>query len=50
MPKKPLAKRERKPKLKRGPKPETLEPFVGTFEQAIDKALGKKKPPAGWPR
>lgn len=27
-----------------GPKWETLEPFNGTFEQAIDKALGKKKP------
>ena len=43
-----------KPKLastaKPGPRPEVLEPFNGTFEQVIDKALGKKKPAGGWPK
>ena len=39
----------RKP-AKRGAKPEVLEPFNGTFEQAIDKALTKKKPVGGWPK
>jgi len=39
-----------KPKAKPGPKPEVLEPFDGTFEQAIDKALSKKKPAGGWPK
>jgi hypothetical protein len=32
--------KSKKPKTK----PEMLDPFAGTFEQAIDKALGKKKP------
>jgi hypothetical protein len=35
---------------KPGPKSELLEPFDGTFEQAIDRALSKKKPAGGWPK
>jgi hypothetical protein len=35
---------------KRGPKPETVPQFDGTFEQAIDTALTKKRPPGGWPK
>jgi hypothetical protein len=55
MPKKP-AKPKKPPEKatasasKPGPKPEVLEPFDGTFEQAIDRALGKKKPAEGWPK
>lgn len=49
MPKKP-AKPKPTSKTKPGPKPEVLEPFNGTFEQAIDKALAKGKPPKGWPK
>lgn len=45
--KKPAPKR---PPAKPGPKAEVLEPFAGTFEQAIDKALAKGKPPKGWPK
>jgi hypothetical protein len=47
------AKKATKPKAastaKPGPKPGVREPFDGTFEQVIDKALGKK-PAGGWPK
>jgi hypothetical protein len=44
MPKRPI-------KLKRPKaKSEVLEPFDGTFEQAIVKAMSKKKPAGGWPK
>ena len=49
-PAKQSAKLKPASKAKPGPKPEVLEPFTGTFEQAIDKALGKKKPAGGWPK
>ena len=48
MPKKPA--KPKKPKAKPGPKPEVLEPFDGTFEQAMVKVLSKKKPAGGWPK
>ena len=48
MPKKPA--KPKKPKAKPGPKPEVLEPFDGTFEQAIVMALSKKKRAGGWPK
>ena len=50
MPKKPKSSEAKKPKAKPGPKPEVLEPFDDTFEQAIVKVLSKKKPAGGWPR
>jgi hypothetical protein len=43
-------KKPTKATSKPGPKPELLEPFDGTFEQAIDRALSKKKPAGGWPK
>jgi len=45
-----MAKKAPKPKAKRGPKPMTLPQFDGTFEQAIDLALSKKRPAKGWPK
>jgi len=45
-----MAKKPSKPKAKRGPKPMTLPQFDGTFEQAIDLALSKKRPAKGWPK
>ena len=33
----------------RGPKPETLK-VEGDWQQAMKKALGKKKPNEGWPK
>lgn len=33
---------------KPGPKPETLK-IEGDWKQAVDKALKKKRPKAGWP-
>ena len=45
-----MAKKPAKNGAKRGPKPETLPPFNGTFEQAVDLALSKKRPPGGWPK
>ncbi|HSZ56769.1 MAG TPA: hypothetical protein VK797_13965 [Tepidisphaeraceae bacterium] len=47
-PKKPATKASAAGKL--GRKPEVLEPFDGTFEQAIDGALSKTKPAGGWPK
>jgi hypothetical protein len=32
-----------------GPKPEIVLPFNGTFEDAVDLALSKKRPAKGWP-
>jgi hypothetical protein len=34
---------------KPGPKPETLK-IEGNWKQAVDKALKKKRPKAGWPK
>ena len=55
-----MAKKPAKPKKpptkdssatsKPGPKPELLEPFDGTFEEAVKLALSKKKPARGWPK
>jgi hypothetical protein len=41
---------DKKIKSKTGPKPETLPPFNGSFEQAVDQALDKKRPAKGWPK
>jgi hypothetical protein len=41
---------EKKVKARTGPKPETLPPFNGTFEQAVDRALLKQRPAKGWPK
>jgi hypothetical protein len=35
---------------KRGPKAEVFGPVGGSLEQAIDNALARKKPTAGWSR
>jgi hypothetical protein len=46
-----MASKPDKPaKSKRGPKPMSLPQFNGTFEQAIDLALSKKRPAKGWPK
>jgi hypothetical protein len=37
-----------KKSAKPGPKPQMLEPFNGTFEAAVDRALKKKPPAKGW--
>ena len=38
-----------KKRAKRGPKPETVK-IEGDWEDAIDKALEKKRPEGGWPK
>ena len=38
----------RKPKKKRGPKPDHLK-IDGDWEDAVKQALGKEKPEEGWP-
>jgi hypothetical protein len=45
-----VKKESSKIKAKTGPKPETLPPFDGSFEKAIDQALAKKRPAQGWPK
>ncbi|MGD0768300.1 MAG: hypothetical protein ABSB42_08915 [Tepidisphaeraceae bacterium] len=45
-----MAKKPAKVEARRGPKPATLPPFNGTFEQAIDTALAKQRPAKGWPK
>lgn len=45
-----MEKKPKPAKAKRGPKPMTLPQFGGTFEQAIDLALSKKRPAKGWPK
>jgi hypothetical protein len=38
-----------KPKVKRGPKPDTLK-IEGSWQKAVGKALKKKRPENGWPK
>jgi hypothetical protein len=38
-----------KPKLKRGPKPETVK-IPGDWRDAVQTALKKKRPKKGWPK
>ena len=38
-----------KGKAKTGPKPQVLK-LEGNWEDAVTKALRKKKPPGGWPK
>lgn len=38
-----------KTRSNRGPSPQTVK-IEGDWEQAIDKALGKKRPKDGWPK
>ncbi|HEY7087930.1 MAG TPA: hypothetical protein VH518_07560 [Tepidisphaeraceae bacterium] len=40
---------KKKPKSKRGPKPEILK-IEGDWRNAVKKSLQKKKPATGWPK
>ena len=40
----------KKKKSKRGPKPEMLKFEDENFENAVKKAIQKKKPKEGWPK
>jgi hypothetical protein len=44
-----MSKEPRKPKAKRGRKPERLK-IEGSWEDAVKKSFQKKKPPEGWPK
>jgi hypothetical protein len=43
------AKKTPEKKAPRGPKPDTLK-IDGTWQDAVKKSLGKKKPAEGWPK
>jgi hypothetical protein len=42
-------KPSKEPKRKSGPEPLKVK-FEGSFDQAMDKVLSKKKPTNGWPK
>lgn len=41
--------KEKSPQGKTGPKPDTVK-IEGDWEDAVDKALEKKRPKEGWPK
>jgi hypothetical protein len=45
----PTKKPSKPPKRKSGPEPLTVK-FDGSFDQAMDTVLSKKKPANGWPK